>query len=148
MMRFLWKYLMNWFERRPRKSNTKSPSGKCICVVPQDHLTHLEQNFQWEELLVKPCTLSKTASWAVWKHSTFNKSFIFYHRHCLYFKFPVLAHRKSFPKFSFPNQFLQTDFINSVFCDKSFKETYNTTIYVIVLGCCLSVNSEIKQEHY
>ena len=32
-------------------------------MVPRDQLAHLGQNFQ-QELLAKPCALSKTVSWA------------------------------------------------------------------------------------
>ena len=60
-----------WFQRRPRKTNTRSPASRCACVVPRDHFAHLEQNFQQEELLVKPCTLSKTVSWASLKTQHF-----------------------------------------------------------------------------
>ena len=51
-----------------------------------------------------------------------------------------IRHRKSFP-----NLFLQTGLVHSALCEKSFEETYNTRIYLIVLGCCTSVNSETKQ---
>ena len=43
----------HWLPRRPGKAITKGPAGKYLFVVPQDALTHLEQNVGWEELLVK-----------------------------------------------------------------------------------------------
>ena len=44
-MNFMKIFPKHWLPRRPGKTTT--------FVVPQDALTHLEQNFRWEELLVK-----------------------------------------------------------------------------------------------
>ena len=43
----------HWLPRRLGKAIIKGPAGKYLFVVPQGALTYLEQNFGWEELLVK-----------------------------------------------------------------------------------------------
>ena len=52
-MNFVKIFPKDWLPRRPGKTTTNGSAGKYLFVVPQDVLTHLEQNLGWEELLVK-----------------------------------------------------------------------------------------------
>ena len=52
-MNFMKIFPKHWLPRRLGKTTTNGSAGKYLFVVPQDALTHLEQNFRWEELLVK-----------------------------------------------------------------------------------------------